>query len=128
VPTPALAADKSIYAPRASPPCTKNLNLFCHTSIVTPAAIVAFGGFAKFICPPSSPLARVEVNSEPLTIPEAVIVLLAVKVVKEPAAGVEPPIMVLLIVPPVKVGDVRVLLVRVCVPVKVTSEESFVKD
>ena len=36
VPTPAAAAVKSIYTPRAEPPCSKIRNLFCQTSIVTP--------------------------------------------------------------------------------------------
>lgn len=42
-----------------------------------------------------------------------------VKVVNVPAAGVVPPITVLLIVPPLIVGDVRALLVKVSVPAKV---------
>ncbi len=36
VPTPLANDEISRYAPLALPPCSKNLNLFCQTSIVTP--------------------------------------------------------------------------------------------
>jgi hypothetical protein len=56
VPTPPKADVKSIYAPLADPPCSKNLNLFCHTSIVTPVPprVLFVAGLASSISPPSS--------------------------------------------------------------------------
>jgi len=55
--TPAPAAVKSIYTPLAVPPCSKNLSLFCQTSIVTPPTSVVFAAaLLRNISPPSSPV------------------------------------------------------------------------
>jgi len=88
--------------------------------------VVFVTALARRISPPSSPEDAVLINAPADEISPVV----EVKVVPAIAAAVVPPITALSIVPPetvgeLIVGDVKVLFVRVCEPVRVTTEESM---
>ena len=70
VPTPFANVEISRKAPLALPPCSKNLNLFCQTSIVTPLpeSVVLVTALPNKISPPSSPPTAFTVILSPVTI------------------------------------------------------------